>query len=255
MTGATPATGSGALVLPGTRDTAGEPEGLVVVVSKRNLIVEDVQVADLPTSRDEAARAGFDARYKRDPKGLLVTPLFDAAVAARRKDGGPSAAIVIAEESTPYRVVTEVLYTLGQAELGRYHMMVLRGAGPSDAGAGPPWPSLGRLVARAERATFLDLKVHIAHDGVTFRTADGPLGEGCKAGTPGVTVPKVGGRYDLAGVRRCAFQLKGAAMSATSLVLSAEQDVDYAIVIDVTDALREEDGQKLFPDVVFGPAK
>jgi hypothetical protein len=97
--------------------------------------------------------------------------------------------------------------------------------------------------------------VTIGHDGVHFATADGALGEGCKPDAPGVTVPVVGAGQDLAGVQRCAFQLKSTSMTDTSVTLAADGDMDYGTVIDMVDALREVDGQKLFPDVIFGAPK
>jgi biopolymer transport protein ExbD len=33
---------------------------------------------------------------------------------------------VIADKTTPYRLLVEVLYTLGQSEYGRYHLMVIQ---------------------------------------------------------------------------------------------------------------------------------
>jgi len=36
--------------------------------------------------------------------------------------------VVIADQSTPYRLLSEVLYTAGQAEFGKYRLMVLKGA-------------------------------------------------------------------------------------------------------------------------------
>ena len=36
-------------------------------------------------------------------------------------------AILIADQSTPYRLLTEVMFTLGQTEFAKFHMMVLQG--------------------------------------------------------------------------------------------------------------------------------
>jgi biopolymer transport protein ExbD len=38
-----------------------------------------------------------------------------------------SQAIIIADASTPYRLLVEVLYTLGQTEFNKFHLMVLQG--------------------------------------------------------------------------------------------------------------------------------
>ena len=34
---------------------------------------------------------------------------------------------LVADETTPYKLLIEVLFTLGQSEFGKYHMMVLSG--------------------------------------------------------------------------------------------------------------------------------
>ena len=47
---------------------------------------------------------------------------------ATGKDPTHSEAILIADQSTPYRLLTEVMYTLGQTEFAKFHMMVLMGS-------------------------------------------------------------------------------------------------------------------------------
>ena len=65
-------------------------------------------------------------------------PLANALQAARARptrrsaqakglDPSTSEAIIIADTTTPYRLLIEVLFTLGQSEFGKYHLMVLSG--------------------------------------------------------------------------------------------------------------------------------
>jgi biopolymer transport protein ExbD len=240
-------------------DEASDAQGMVVVVSKGHLTVDDVEVAALPASRQDAARAGFDRRYMRGgPGDMLVAPLLERAQATRERNrqlARASAATIVAEAATPYRIITQILYTLGYAQFTSFHMMVLRRADEPSTFT-PPRPSLGPLVPRPEQRTrFLDLKVSIGHDGVQLATADGPLGTGCTPGASGVTVPATAAGQDLAGVQRCAFQLKATSMADASVNLAATGDTDYGTILDTMDALREVDGQKLFPDVSFGTPK
>jgi len=115
-------------------------EGTSVVVSKTQILVGDdpAPVVLLP-SRDSLAQSGIDAKYKRNgPNDLYVVPLANALQAARQTDKqirlakgldpSSSEAIVIADATTPYRLLMEVLFTLGQSEYGKYHLMVLTGA-------------------------------------------------------------------------------------------------------------------------------
>ncbi len=126
------------LTIPGSILTT-EPhqEGVAVIVSKTQILVGDNPnpVVTLP-SRESLAQSGLDAKYKKSGiNDLHIVPLaekllhvrqVDAAVReAKHLDKSTSEAIVIVDESTPYRVLIEVLYTLGASSFGKYHLMVM----------------------------------------------------------------------------------------------------------------------------------
>lgn len=111
-------------------------EGVVVTVSKSQILVGDDKVVSLP-SRRSMVQTGAGANHKRSgAQDLYIVPLGNALQAARRTDKlvrqakgldpSMSEAIVIADGSTPYRLLLEVLHTLGQNEFGRYHLMVMQ---------------------------------------------------------------------------------------------------------------------------------
>jgi len=115
-------------------------EGTTVVISKTQILVGDDPhpIVMLP-SRDSLAQSGIDAKYKRNgPNDLYIVPLANALQAARQTDKQvrmakgldptSSEAIVIADQTTPYRLLIEVLFTLGQSEFAKYHLMVLSGS-------------------------------------------------------------------------------------------------------------------------------
>jgi len=113
-----------------------EPEGLPVIVSKSQIIVGETVVCPVPP---DAAQYGVEAKYKRGSRNdYFIVPLGSALQSwrdsdkrirmATGKDPSQSEAILIADSSTPYRLVTEVMYTLGQSEFAKFHMMVLSGA-------------------------------------------------------------------------------------------------------------------------------
>ena len=72
----------------------------------------------------------------RGPNEAYIVPLGNVLLAARRTDAAlrrakgldpsMSEAIIIADSTTPYRLFIEVLFTLGQSEFGRYHLMVIQ---------------------------------------------------------------------------------------------------------------------------------
>jgi biopolymer transport protein ExbD len=111
-------------------------EGVLVTVSKTQILVGDDKILTLP-GRESLAQAGVDARFKRSgPNDLFIVPLGNALMAARKTDvavrrakgldPSSSEAIVIADKGTPYRLLMEVLFTLGQSEYGKYHLMVIQ---------------------------------------------------------------------------------------------------------------------------------
>jgi biopolymer transport protein ExbD len=111
-------------------------EGVLVTISKTQILVGDDKILTLP-GRESLAQAGVDARFKRSgPNDLFIVPLGNALMAARKTDvavrrakgldPSSSEAIVIADKGTPYRLLMEVLFTLGQSEYGKYHLMVIQ---------------------------------------------------------------------------------------------------------------------------------
>jgi biopolymer transport protein ExbD len=111
-------------------------EGVRVTISRSQLIVGDTPVLDLP-ARQSQVQSGAGAKNKRGgPNDLFIVPLGNALGEARKTDKAirtakgldatMSEAVIIADQSTPWRLFIEVLFTLGQSEFGRYHLMVLQ---------------------------------------------------------------------------------------------------------------------------------
>lgn len=67
---------------------------------------------------------------------MFIVPLANRLENARRvdkkireamgKDASTSEAIIVADADTPYRLFIEVLFTLGQSEFGKYHLLVMK---------------------------------------------------------------------------------------------------------------------------------
>ncbi|HEX3775667.1 MAG TPA: biopolymer transporter ExbD [Polyangiaceae bacterium] len=112
-------------------------EGVLVTISKSQIIVGESKVLTLP-GRESIVQTGVGAQFKRGgPSDLYIVPLGSALQSAHRTDKAiraakgldpsSSEAIIIADQTTPYRLLIEVLYTLGQSEFGKYHLMVMQG--------------------------------------------------------------------------------------------------------------------------------
>jgi len=115
-------------------------EGVIVTLSKTQILLDDTQVLRLP-SRESMVQTGVGAANKRNgPNDLYITPLGNALSRAREadkvvrqtkgRDASYSEAIIIADHTTPYRLLMEVLFTLGQNEFARYHLMVMQAKNP-----------------------------------------------------------------------------------------------------------------------------
>jgi biopolymer transport protein ExbD len=112
-------------------------DGVVVTVSRSQILVGDKKVLDLP-GRESLAQTGVGAQEKRSgPNDVYIVKLGNALQSARKidrrvreakgLDPSTSEAIVVADGSTPYRLLIEVLFTLGASEFGKYHLMVMQG--------------------------------------------------------------------------------------------------------------------------------
>jgi biopolymer transport protein ExbD len=112
-------------------------EGVLVTVSKTQILVGDNKVLSLP-GRESLTQTGVGAQEKRSgPNDLYIVKLGNALQSARKVDrrvreakgidASSSEAMIIADGTTPYRLLIEVLFTLGQSEFGKYHLMVMQG--------------------------------------------------------------------------------------------------------------------------------
>jgi len=111
-------------------------EGVTLTISKSQILVGDQKIITLP-GRESQAQTGVGAQHKRGgPNDLYIVPLGNVLQTARRTDvsvrrakgldPSTSEAIIIADRGTPYRLFIEVLFTLGQSEFGKYHLMVMQ---------------------------------------------------------------------------------------------------------------------------------
>jgi len=111
-------------------------EGVTLTISKSQILVGDQKIIPLP-GRESQAQTGVGAQHKRGgPNDLYIVPLGNVLQTARRTDvalrrakgldPSTSEAIIIADRGTPYRLFIEVLFTLGQSEFGKYHLMVMQ---------------------------------------------------------------------------------------------------------------------------------
>jgi biopolymer transport protein ExbD len=123
------------LKLPRTESEDPLIDAVVIGISRRSIQVDDNKIADL-------RNGSVDESMKRDgQEGLLINPLYDALkekvqhlkmIAARSANQQfKGIALVVADKDTSYRLITEVLYTAGQAEFEKFKFVAAEGGGKS----------------------------------------------------------------------------------------------------------------------------
>jgi hypothetical protein len=117
------------MLLPTSNSHLNAKQAIAVTVTKRVLLVDGEPVAPINSGK-------FDPALKRDgADGYYVTPLVEilnrvarkekkvAEMTGQKFDGELT---IIADRHTPYRLLTEVLYSCGQAEYANYRLLILK---------------------------------------------------------------------------------------------------------------------------------
>lgn len=105
-------------------------ESVSVTITTTAILVEGQPVVSVKGGAVDASD-----KESGDVNGLVITPLFAALQVRAKLDkilaqdkGVPfeGAATIIADRGTPYRLLTEVMYTAGSAEYRKYRLIVLQ---------------------------------------------------------------------------------------------------------------------------------
>lgn len=221
--------------------------------------------------------------------GFHITPLHESLRRLRELPGNSDMTLTVTPGvKTPFRLFSRVLYTAGQAQILAYqfpvrdaeggkHAIVIALPGHPSAPPRPPTPVLGRLGEPIPEATGeppLNLMVIATPEGFRISafgseppaTANGPneglavpLPEGwrdtCPAsaleGREGLDLAPPACAYDFDELNRQLAALKQRASEERQLIFSADDNVEWEVVVRSLDAARGTPEAELFPDVVF----
>ena len=105
-------------------------DATVIGISTRSIQVNDSKVVDL-------RNGAVDESMKRDgQEGLMINPLYDSLkevtqhlkmIKARTGEKFGGEALVVGDRNTSYRLISEVLYTAGQAEFEKFKFVAAEG--------------------------------------------------------------------------------------------------------------------------------
>lgn len=123
--------------LPSSTSKLSPQEAVQLAITENVILVNDKMVA-----RVGNGRVGAEYKKNNDPAQLFIQPLHDALVDAAEKQKMIASfnknkkemqfkglLTIIADKRIPFRLLTEVLYTAGQAEYGSYKFAVLKKEG------------------------------------------------------------------------------------------------------------------------------
>ncbi len=114
------------------------PEDMTTItISRSGILVNDKQTVDVKDGAvDRSQKKGGES-------SLYIQPVFDTLTEEVNKKKRQQqllnqkyepVATIIADQTTPYRLVTEVMYTAGQAELSKFKFAVIKGTRSSLSG-------------------------------------------------------------------------------------------------------------------------
>jgi biopolymer transport protein ExbD len=106
------------------------PEDMTTItISQKVILVNNKKAADVKSGAvDKSQKRGGES-------GMVIQPLFDElteAIKRKKREmkllGQPyePTATIISDQSTPFRLLTEVMYTAGQAELNQFKFAVVK---------------------------------------------------------------------------------------------------------------------------------
>lgn len=209
------------------------PNGVKVFVGRNGLSLNPAGPPLLKTASDPTK--GYPEEGKKNV--LTLGPLADAL------PSGSRAAIVFVDRATTYRMLVEVLFTLGQNGLGEMTLVVRNGA--REVGIPLTLPKVGKHGLEGPQLSIL-----LVNGGFSVKTSLGNLAPGCKTIGAGVAVPEVEGKPDLPGLRACVGGVKSLDAGAPwtdvgTFVASADRT--FQDLVDMLDAVRPE-----LPNVMLG---
>jgi biopolymer transport protein ExbD len=117
------------LQVPPSQTQLRAKEAVPVTITKRVILVEGLPVAPITNGKvDSSLKPDGENGYKIEP---IISQLSKIANRERRVaelsgDKFASELMVVADQTTPYRLIMEVLYSCGQAGYTNYRLVVLK---------------------------------------------------------------------------------------------------------------------------------
>jgi biopolymer transport protein ExbD len=119
------------LQVPRSQTELRAKEAVPVTITKRVIIIEGEPVAGVNNGKvDPSMKPEGENGYRIEPIVKILSSISnrERRVASLTGDTFASELMIVADQSTPYRLLTEVLYSCGQAGYSNYRLVVLKNA-------------------------------------------------------------------------------------------------------------------------------
>jgi biopolymer transport protein ExbD len=117
------------LVIPRSTSQLIPEDNLQITITRKAIVVGDKQVVPVKDGQvDKSNKRGGE-------NSLYISPLFDRLteevsrqkqMATLRRQDFEGVTTVVADRTTPYRLLTEVMYTAGQAQLSKFKFAIVK---------------------------------------------------------------------------------------------------------------------------------
>jgi biopolymer transport protein ExbD len=117
------------LQVPASHSRLHAKEAVPVMITKKVVLIEGQGVAPINNGKvDASLKASGENGYLIQPISDLLTQIARRERKVAEMSGRPfeSELMVVADKSTPYRLLMEVLYSCGQAGYSNYRLVVLK---------------------------------------------------------------------------------------------------------------------------------
>ncbi len=132
------------LKVPSSTSQLDPADTMTITLTRRTILVNDSTVVDIRDGEVDPSHMGGDSSLRIEP---LLERLNDAVEDERTQaemlgEEFTPEATVIADQSTPHRLILETLYTATEAQLTQFRFAIIRSTSESIGGVTPAEPAM-----------------------------------------------------------------------------------------------------------------
>ena len=204
-------------------------------VTRDQVVAHDIAVVQLPPKANRA-RWGVGVTVNRDGVDSMVILALKEAIGRVRQ--APIEAVLYVDKSTEFRILMEVLFTLGKCNVTRFVLATER---PKDSNShtvrGWATTSPGHERVSAVTGQWRPVTALVVKAGISIKFDGKNIKPGCAESGQGIAIPKVNDAYDFASLTQCVTQLTKREFEVPIAYLTADPSTPYSEVLYAVQAI------------------